>query len=167
MARVMTPMAKRLITLLDSYRTPDGMYELPTTVSAEALMKLALEIGRDELSFFAKADEVVWAVARHEGYIIPDFPLDSNSEVKSFLEEYGATNTTDWYIKHGLSIMSVTHFWLYSCFMARNQLFWRRLFVFRASEVTDANLLARRVHDALTFCLSKQTGDDDHRLFAV
>ena len=54
MARLMAPMAKRLITLLDSYRTSDGAYQLPTTVSAEALMNLALEISGDELAFFPK-----------------------------------------------------------------------------------------------------------------
>ena len=167
MARLMAPMAKRLITLLDSYRTSGGAYQLPTTVSAEALMNLALEISGDELAFFSKADEVIWAVARHEGYIIPDYPLDSNSEVKSFLEEYEATNTTDWYIRHGLSIMSITHFWLYSCFMARNLLFWRKLFVFKASDVSEVNALAKQVHDALIFCLSEQTSNDDPRLFAV
>ncbi|WP_028263617.1 hypothetical protein [Atopobium fossor] len=167
MARVMTPMAKHLITLLDSYCTSDGTYELPSTVSVEALMNLALEIGGEDLSFYSKADEVVWAVARHEGYVVPDFPLDSNSEVKGFLAEHGVATTTGWYLKRGLPIMTVTHLWLYSCFMARNLPFWRRLLVFEANEVTDVNRLACYIRDALTFCLSEQTSDDDASLFAV
>ena len=78
MARMMRPMARKLVDLLGTYATSDGSYRLPPEVTPDRLLALALEIGGDDLMFFDAAEMLVWQVARHEGYVIPDYPLAGN-----------------------------------------------------------------------------------------
>lgn len=167
MARMMRPMARKLVDLLGTYATSDGSYRLPPEVTPERLLALALEIGGDDLMFFDAAEMLVWQVARHEGYVIPDYPLAGNGEAKKFLAEYGVDDVPSWYERRGVPRAKSSQFWLYSAFMARDVVFWRRVDVFPASHLDSANLLAADVRAELLFCLSSATGDDDTRLFSV
>ena len=129
--------------------------------------KLAQEICRDDLDYFESAEMLVWEVARHEGFVIPDYPLASNSEVKAFLKEYNARDVADWYQKRGVLRSSYDQFWKSSALMARNRTFWRKVIVFPKSDMDDANLLARDLCVAVTFCMGKEDGERDSRLFSI
>lgn len=167
MARMMRPMGTKLVSLLDGTRRQDGTYALPREVAPVALLGLAGEIGREDLTFFDSAEMLVWDVARHEGYVIPEYPLDSNSEARKFFAEYGVADVPSWYEDRGVPRAKSSSFWLYSAFMARNREFWRKVVVFPKAHLTDANLLAGDVSQAIGFCLSSLTGDDDTRLFSI
>ena len=153
MARMLVNLGKDFVEAVESWIDDSGKLDLPQQVKPEALLKLAQEICRDDLDYFESAEMLVWEVARHEGFVIPDYPLASNSEVKAFLKEYDARDVADWYQKRGL--------------MARNRTFWRKVIVFPKSDMDDANLLARDLCVAVTFCMGKEDGERDSRLFSI
>ncbi len=167
MARCKMNLARRLVSLLDGMRTPGGSYDIPHGVTGAALLKLALEVGGDDLTFFEHIDQLVWAVARHEGYVIPDYPMDSNSEVRTFLAEYGAETVGDWYRLRGVSDSVLAEDWRHAALMARNVPFWRKIVPAAKEDLDDPSRVASSVRDALAFCLGSTTGKDDSRLFSV
>lgn len=167
MARTLWPTAAKLVALLDHLKDENGLFHIPDTVSSDALLSLALEIGGDDLQFFEASDMLVWEVARHEGYIIPDYPLDSNSEARKFFAEHKVDDVPSWYMARGVRKEQTEHFWRYSAFMARNRLFWRRVILFPRSDMESPNKLANSVSAALSFCLTSTTGADDSTLFSI
>lgn len=167
MARMMRPVADKLIGLLDGRVTGSNQAALPRGVTAGDLLRLALEVGRDDLMFFESAEMLIWQVARHEGYVIPDYPLAGNGEARKFLAEYGVEDLPSWYELRGVPRAKSARFWSYSAFMARDTRFWRKVIVFPKSDLSDASRLAPVVRDALEFCLSDATGDDDTCLFSI
>ena len=167
MARCKMNLARRLVSLLDDMRMPNGTYEIPNGVSGAALLKLALEVGADDLTFFEHIDQLVWAVARHEGYVIPDYPMDSNSEVRAFLAEYGAETVEDWYRLRGVTDAVLAEDWRHAGLMARNVPFWRKIVPASKEDLDNPARVAGPIRDALAFCLSATTGEDDARLFSV
>ena len=167
MARMLVNLGKDFVEAVESWIDDSGKLDLPLQVKPEALLKLAQEICRDDLDYFESAEMLVWEVARHEGFVIPDFPLASNSEVKAFLKEYNARDVADWYQKRGVLRSSYDQFWKSSALMARNRTFWRKVIVFPKSDMDDANLLARDLCVAVTFCMGKEDGERDSRLFSI
>lgn len=160
-------LGKDFVEAVESWIDDSGKLDLPQQVKPEALLKLAQEICRDDLDYFESAEMLVWEVARHEGFVIPDYPLASNSEVKAFLKEYNARDVADWYQKRGVLRSSYDQFWRSSALMARNRTFWRKVIVFPKSDMDDANLLARDLCVAVTFCMGKEDGERDSRLFSI
>ena len=160
-------LGKDFVEAVESWIDDSGKLDLPQQVKPEALLKLAQEICRDDLDYFESAEMLVWEVARHEGFVIPDYPLASNSEVKAFLKEYNARDVADWYQKRGVLRSSYDQFWKSSALMARNRTFWRMVIVFPKSDMDDANLLARDLCVAVTFCMGKEDGERDSRLFSI
>ncbi len=167
MARMLVNLGKDFVEAVESWIDDTGKLQLPKQVKPEALLTLVQEICRDDLSYFESAEMLVWDVARHEGYIIPDYPLAGNSEVKAFLKEHGAKDVADWYQKRGVLRSSYDQFWKSSAIMARNRTFWRKVIVFPKSDMDDANLLARDLCVAVTFCMGKEDGERDSRLFSI
>jgi hypothetical protein len=166
-ARMLVNLGKDFVEAVESWIDDSGKLDLPQQVKPEALLKLAQEICRDDLDYFESAEMLVWEVARHEGFVIPDYPLASNSEVKAFLKEYNARDVADWYQKRGVLRSSYDQFWKSSALMARNRTFWRKVIVFPKSDMDDANLLARDLCVAVTFCMGKEDGERDSRLFSI
>lgn len=167
MARMLVNLGKDFVEAVESWIDDSGKLDLPQHVKPVALLKLAQEICRDDLDYFESAEMLVWEVARHEGFVIPDYPLASNSEVKAFLKEYDARDVADWYQKRGVLRSSYDQFWKSSALMARNRTFWRKVIVFPKSDMDDANLLARDLCVAVTFCMGKEDGERDSRLFSI
>ena len=160
-------LGKDFVEAVESWIDDSGKLDLPQQVKPEALLKLAQEICRDDLDYFESAEMLVWEVARHEGFVIPDYPLASNSEVKAFLKEYNARDVADWFQKRGVLRSSYDQFWKSSALMARNRTFWRKVIVYPKSDMDDANLLARDLCVAVTFCMGKEDGERDSRLFSI
>ena len=160
-------LGKDFVEAVESWIDDSGKLDLPQQIKPEALLKLAQEICRDDLDYFGSAEMLVWEVARHEGFVIPDYPLASNSEVKAFLKEYDARDVADWYQKRGVLRSSYDQFWKSSALMARNRTFWRKVIVFPKSDMDDANLLARDLCVAVTFCMGKEDSERDSRLFSI
>ena len=167
MARMLVNLGKDFVEAVESWIDDSGKLDLPQQIKPEALLKLAQEICRDGLDYFESAEMLVWEVARHEGFVIPDYPLASNSEVKAFLKEHDARDVADWYQKRGVLRSSYDQFWKSSALMARNRTFWRKVIVFPKSDMDDANLLARDLCVAVTFCMGKEDGERDSRLFSI
>lgn len=167
MARMLVNLGKDFVEAVESWIDDSGKLDLPQQVKPEALLKLAQEICLDDLDYFESAEMLVWEVARHEGFVIPDYPLASNSEVKAFLKEHDTRDVADWYQKRGVLRSSYDQFWKSSALMARNRTFWRKVVVFPKSDMDDANLLARDLCVAVTFCMGKEDGERDSRLFSI
>lgn len=167
MARLMAPMAVRILELFSRYRDSDGIYHLPKGITSDALLHLVAEVGQQDFAFFEKSDDVIWDVARHEGYIIPEYPLESSSEVKSFLREYQAQNVAQWYLQRGFTLGTITHSWLYAAVMVRNKKFWRKIISFPINRFEEVNFLVQYLDEALSFCLSDERGTDNPTLFAI
>ena len=167
MPRMLVNLGKDFVENTESWIDGQGILQLPKNVSSQQLLNLTEEICRDDLTYFEAAETLIWDVARHEGFIIPEYPLAGNSEVKAFLKEHGAQDVAEWYQMRGILRSNYDQFWESSALMARNRTFWRKAIVFPKADMDDPNRIARDLCEACTFCMGTQTGEQDPRLFAI
>lgn len=158
-------MAEAIRAFVVRNRNSDGTYSLDPKIAPEALVSLIHEAVGDELSFYPEADQLVWDVARHMGFVIPACPVESRGDAKAFLAEYGVRNADQWYRRFGFDDGVMKNFYATSVLMARNTPFWRKLVPVPKLAVTKASTFAPYLVDALDFCLGYETGADDDRLF--
>lgn len=165
MERVNRQLAETVRALLVLWRQDDGSYKLSQNVPAEALLNVAHDACKDELSFTENAGELIWDIARHQGYIIPACPIEARGDAHAFLIEQGVTNADEWYRKRGFSDQQMRSLYTTSAFMARNQQFWRRIIPIPKLAARDASGIAPYVIQALDFCLGTSTPETDPAVF--
>jgi hypothetical protein len=102
MARTNTPLVQALLRLLRAREYAPGEWRFPRGVTTQSLLSLALEALGDDATFYLCADDVVWAIARHQGYIIPACPSEARGDAHAFLVEAGVRNAREWYEARGL-----------------------------------------------------------------
>ena len=150
-----------------------GADPLARGVSAGRLMRLVDEAMGDDLVRFPDGRMLIWHIARHDGYRIPEYPMAGCGDVREFLADEGARNVPDWYRVHlGIDGPTYEQIWRYELVMVRNRALWRRVFLV-PSGLTQAGAgdkaamrrLAREVTSWLTFALGRQDGSDDPTLF--
>ncbi len=187
--RLLRQLAPRLISLLAEYERADGgahrsaacpgkgratgdcyeeepcVYDLPPCVRPSRLLGLVAEVLGDDFAFFPSGEMLIWQVARHEGYNIPAYPMAGCGDCKEFLADYGARDVPSWYEDRGISRQTVASFYAYSCIMARNREYWRKIMLVPVGDVDDANALAAHLVRALRFCDGRQDGAADPTLF--
>ena len=91
--RVNRDLAEAIRALLMENRQEDGTFTLDPRITPEALLSLLKEALFDEMWFYPAADQLIWDVARHEGYMIPACPVASRGDTKEFLQ---GRNTNFW-----------------------------------------------------------------------
>lgn len=163
--RINRPLAEAVRAMLVLNRDEEGAYHLPPAVTSDALIKLAQEALGNELSFYPEADQLVWNVARHQGYVIPACPVASRGDAKEFLSEYGVKNAEDWYRQRGFDERTLRSFYATSALMARNTSFWRKVVPVPKLSAAKADSFAPCLVEALDFCLGYETAEDDGTLF--
>lgn len=167
MERINRQLAEALRALLVIHRQGDGTYELPDKLTAESLIRLARVALREELNFYSVADDLIWNIARHEGYVIPATPVESRGDTREFLKEHGVRNSKEWYEKRGFSPRQVRSLYTTSAFMVRNTDFWRKIIPLEKRETKDVNQLTPTLIQAIDFCLEEGDGTQDETLFKI
>lgn len=155
--------AARLAALLDM---PRPLRE--RGVSAHRLLRLVDEVMGEDLARFSDGRMLIWHIARHDGYRIPDYPMAGCGDVKEFLADEGARNVPDWYRAHlGMDRTAYDQMYRYELVMVRNRALWRRVFFVPTATMAspDADLVARAALPWLTFALGRATSHDDPALF--
>ena len=165
MPRAHLALATSLVERLEAHRTRGGVYHLPESVGAQALLGLASEVMRDDLAVYPHGEMLLWDIARHEGYVIPPYPLAGFGEAQQFLADYGAADVPGWYELRGIGPEVTRDFYAYGCVMSRNRSFWRRIWAVPVGDLSDANLLAAWLARAIAFSLGNATDTDDPFLF--
>lgn len=142
-----------------------GRYHLSRSITANALLRLVQEILGSDMTLFPSGEMLIWNVARHEGYDIPSYPLAGCGDSREFLRDFGVSDVPGWYERVGVTREQSSEFWRYACVMARNEAFWRRVFVIPFDVLDDVSLEADALADVLRFCLGEDDGASDGRLF--
>lgn len=170
MGRCLYPTAAKLTHVISKLQNQSVSAAVPSTAtlpSPSRILSLGCEIGAEDLQYFENADLLIWEVARHEGFIIPDYPLASSGEARKFLAEYQVEDVNSWYHMRGVPTQVLEHFWQYSAFMARNRRFWRKVIVFPRSDCENSRAIMKNVQQALEFCLTTTDGGTDATLFSI
>ncbi|MCI1665828.1 MAG: hypothetical protein LKI25_05610 [Atopobiaceae bacterium] len=165
MARMSRPLAESLLAFL-SPCDHDDSWRVPSSVSASALLSLALEVGGDDLTFFDSAEMLIWDVARHEGYDIPPYPLAGCGDAREFLSDAQVRSVPAWYEARGVDVGGGGRLCEQACLMARNGGFWRRVLPVPAMALESASALAPFLCEAIGFCLGDDDGAADPTLFS-
>lgn len=163
--RVDRDLAEAIRALMVANRDGNGVYHLDPKITPEALVSLVKVALGDELWFYPDADQLVWDVARHMGFIIPACPVESRGDAREFLQEYGVRNAPEWYRARGFDDETLRDFYATSALMARNTAFWRKVVPVPKLASSKASALAPYLVKAIDFCLGEDTGDDDETLF--
>lgn len=162
MARMLVQAARRLAELL---ARPESPAERGVTPSR--LLSLVDEVMGDDLARYPDGRMLIWDIARHDGYRIPEYPMAGCGDVKEFLADEGARDVPGWYLLHlGMARADYDEMWRYQLVMARNRGYWRKVFVV-PSAVFDSSGpgLARAVREWTSFALGSATDADDPSLF--
>ncbi len=167
MERINRRLAEALRALIVFHRQDDSSYILPDKITADALVRLANVALVDEFTFYPVVDDLVWDIARHEGYMIPSNPVESRGDARDFLEEHGVKNSKEWYVKRGFSPRELRQLYMNSAFMVRNQNFWRKIIPVAKTDATNVNRLAPKLIEAIDFCLDDASGETDAALFKI
>lgn len=163
--RVNRDLAEVIRALIMENRQKDGTFKLDPRISSEALLSLLKEALHDEMWFYPAADELVWDVARHEGYVIPACPVASRGDAKEFLSEFGVRNAEEWYQQRGISFHDLRGIYAASALMGRNTNFWRKVFFLPRLSAQSASTLAPYCVRLIDFCLGDDTSATDETLF--
>lgn len=163
--RVDRDLAEAIRALIMENRQEDGTFKLDSRVTSEALLTLLKEALYDEMWFYPAADELVWDVARHEGYVIPACPVASRGDAKEFLQEFGVRNAEEWYEQRGVTFRELRGIYAASALMGRNTGFWRKVFFLPRLAAQSASTLAPYCVRLIDFCLGDDTSATDETLF--
>lgn len=166
MARIKRGLSSNLISTLTELEDESGAIRLPAGIAPERILSLALELGGEDLTFYESSEMLVWDIGRKLGFYIPDYPLESNAEVRRFLAEYEVEDVPSWYERFGVPREMSREFWKYSAFCARNTQFWRRILLFPKGDAQNAAAMARDVYVAIEHCLAP-TPTDTTKLFRI
>ena len=136
-------------------------------VTSHRLLGLVEEVLGDDEARFPDGRMLIWDIARHDGYRIPDYPMAGCGDVKEFLSDEGARNIPDWYRVHlGMDRATYDEIYRYELVMVRNRALWRKVFLVpSATAAGDDGLLPRELLGWLSFALGRATDDDDPALF--
>ncbi len=165
MERVNRALAESVRALLSLHRQEDGSYILPHDVSAEGLMALMHTALGDEVVRFENAGDVVWEIARYEGYVIPACPAESSGDAHAFLKQEGVSNSSEWYIKRGFSDEEMHKMYAAAAFVARNQKFWRKIIPVPKKALTIASDVVPYIFQAIDFALGDETNKTNQTIF--
>ena len=160
---MLVPAARRIEALLRGGASP-----AQRGVTAYRLLRLVEEVLGDDLSRYPDGRMLIWDIARHDGYRIPDYPMAGCGDVKEFLADEGVRNVPEWYRAHlGIDRATYEEIYRYELVMVRNRALWRKVFLVPSTELAgdDADRAARAVLPWLAFALGTATGSDDHSLF--
>lgn len=163
--RVNRSLAETVRALLVLYRQNDGRFVLPHSVWVPDVLRLLRDALGDELYYFENAQDAIWEVARHMGYKVSASPVESAGDALAFLQEAGVANADEWYRARGVSDETMHNLYAASCFISRNEPFWRKLIVVPRLSGDAANELAPYAIEALDFALSTTTLTTDQTLF--
>lgn len=155
--------ARRLAALLDAPRAASAR-----GVSASRLLRLVDEVMGEDLARFPDGRMLIWHIARHDGYRIPDYPMAGCGDAREFLADEGARDVPDWYRVHlGMDRAAYDQMYRYELVMVRNRALWRRVFLAPTAAMasTDADAMARTALPWLAFALGSATSRDDPALF--
>lgn len=139
-------------------------------VTCGQLVRLVREVLGDDMALYPDGRMLIWDIARHDGYRIPDYPMAGCGDVKEFLSDEGARNVPDWYEKHlGIDAQTYATIYRFELVMVRNASLWRKVFAVpsatMAQRAAHGGPLLDAVRSWLDFALSDATGDDDPTLF--
>ncbi len=150
-----------------------GVEPMARGVSPARLVRLVDEAMGEDLVRFPDGRMLIWHIARHDGYRIPDYPMAGCGDVKEFLADEGVRNVPGWYREHlGMDAQTYEQIWRYELVMVRNRALWRRVFLV-PSGLTQAGpgdsaamrRLTQEVASWLTFALGRQSDSEDPTLF--
>lgn len=167
MERINRRLAEALRALLVLYRQDDSSFILPDKISADELVRLTNVALADEFTFYPVADNLVWDVARHEGYMIPTNPVEQRGDARDFLAEHGVENSRQWYEKRGFAPRELRQLFTDGAFMVRNQDFWRKIIPIGKTDAANVNRLAPKLIEAIDFSLGDATNETDGTLFRI
>ena len=158
-------LARRVLRLLPQ---PGG--ELPAGVTCGRLACLMEEILGDAICRYPDGRMLIWDIARHDGYNIPEYPMAGCGDVREFLEDEGARNVPDWYERHlGIGREDYDAMWRFELVMVRNQAFWRRVFqvptTMSQQTSSPGGAYLEELRSWLMFALGSENGSDDPWLF--
>jgi hypothetical protein len=151
-------------------RLPPAGEALPFPVTCGKLLRLIEELLGDDLRRFPDGRMLIWDIARHDGYRIPEYPMAGCGDVREFLADEGARNVPDWYERHlGISREQYDQMYAYELVMVRNRALWRRVFVVPQATMAQTSLsagpLLEELHGWLAFALGEQTAAENPVLF--
>lgn len=151
--------------LLEQYSLTDAASDIAPGVLPARLLGLVGEILGADFAFFRSGEMLIWEIARHEGYSIPEYPMAGCGDAKEFLADYGVRDVPSWYEARGISRDVVARFYAYSCIMVRNREYWRKVLLLSATDAESTATLVPHLLTALRFCDGVATQDDDPTLF--
>lgn len=166
MARIRRALSVELIGDIDSLTDEHGAVRIPATVDTDDLLELFLELGGEDVNYYDSSEMLIWDIGRKLGFYIPDYPLESNSEVRKFLNDFGVEDVPAWYELLGVPHEVSHEFWKYAAICARDEHFWRRILLFPKAHMRDAGAFAVDVRTALEHCLAP-TPEDTSALFRI
>lgn len=142
----------------------------PRGLTCGRLLRLAREVLGPDMAVYPDGRMLIWDIARHDGYRIPDYPMAGCGDVKEFLSDEGARNVPDWYQRHlGMSRADYDEMYRHELVMVRNRALWRRVFVVPAGVMAQGDATGGPLLDAVRewvlFALGRADGRDDPRLF--
>lgn len=134
------------------------------------VLRLLREVLGDDMAIYPDGRMLIWGIARHDGYRIPDYPMAGCGDVKEFLHDEGVRNVPEWYERHlGMDRASYDEIYRYELVMVRNRGLWRRVFLVpsgtMAQEKATGGPLLSAEKEWLRFALGHATDRDDGRLF--
>lgn len=139
-------------------------------VTCGDLLRLLREVLGEDLAVYPDGRMLIWDIARHDGYRIPDYPMAGCGDVKEFLHDEGARNVPEWYELHlGMGRADYDEIYRYELVMVRNRALWRRVFAVPSSVMAQKGASGGALLEAelawLRFALGRATDRDDARLF--
>lgn len=164
--RMDRPLAEAIRAVLMLNRSgADDAFNLKGKVTSEQLVVLVQEALRNELSFHDDAADLIWEIARNEGFVIPACPVESRGDAKAFLKEEDVKSAEEWYKKRGFTQQEMHNLRTTSAFVARNDAFWRKIIPVPRLASKNPNKLAPYLVQALDFCLNETTPEEDPSVF--
>ena len=167
MERINRRLAEALRALLVLHRQDDSSFILPDKIAAENLIRLTNVALGDEFTFYPAVDDLVWDIARHEGYLIPANPVEQRGDAREFLAEHGVNNSKEWFAKRGFAPRELRQLFTNSALMVRNQNFWRKIIPMGKTDAVNVNRLAPKLIEAIDFSLGNDTDETDETLFKI
>ena len=124
----------------------------------------------EDLARFPDGRMLIWAIARHDGYNIPPYPMAGCGDVKEFLSDEGARNVPDWYERHlGIDRDQYEAIYQYELVMVRNRKWWRKVYMVPSATMTrrgePGGPLLEAIVKWLEFSLGEASDAEDPSLF--